>query len=278
MADTPLAEKRLAVIGCGNMATAIVGGLIEQGLVSADQIVGHDKDEQRLAALIESRGITGADSNASAIEGADIILLAVKPQSVEEVLDEIGGSVSTRQMIITILAGTKTELIESRCGTPVPVVRVMPNTPALVGCGAAALAPVQHTDDGHLALTRAIFDAVGICVELSEHDLDAVTGLSGSGPGYVFLFVEAMIQAGIDVGLSAKASQRLVGQTLLGSARLLLEDSAKRTPAELREAVTSPGGTTAAGLEVLRHEDFVGIVRMAIRAATERSRELGRGK
>ncbi|MBN1476949.1 pyrroline-5-carboxylate reductase [Candidatus Sumerlaeota bacterium] len=278
MAETPLADRRLAVIGCGNMATAIVGGLIEQRLLSPDQVVGHDRDAQRQAALVESRGITGADSNAAAIDDADIILLAVKPQNAEEVLAEIGPAVTDSQLIISILAGTKTALIESHCSGSVPVVRVMPNTPALVGCGAAALAPGRHAGEEHLALTRAIFDAVGISVELSEDDLNAVTGLSGSGPGYVFLFVEAMIQAGIDVGLSPRASHQLVAQTLLGSARLLLEDSAQRTPAELREAVTSPGGTTAAGLEVLRHEDFGGIVRMAIHAATERSRELGRGK
>jgi pyrroline-5-carboxylate reductase len=278
MAETPLADRRLAVIGCGNMATAIVGGLVEQRLVKVAQIVGHDRDEQRQATLVQGQGIAEADSSTAAIDGADIILLAVKPQNAEEVLAEIGGAVTGGQLIISILAGTKTALIESRCSQPVPVVRVMPNTPALVGCGAAALAPGLHAGKEHLALTRAIFDAVGICVELNEDDLDAVTGLSGSGPGYVFLFVEALIQAGIDVGLSPRASHQLVAQTLLGSARLLIEDSAQRTPAELREAVTSPGGTTAAGLEVLRRGDFAGIVRMAIHAATERSRELGRGK
>lgn len=277
MADPPLREKRLAVIGCGNMATAIVGGLIEQGLSQPGQIVGGDKDIARRKALAERHGIAEAESNAEAVAGADIVLLAVKPQNAQEVLSEIGPTLRAGQLVISILAGTRIETIESACVADVPVVRAMPNTPALIGCGAAALAPGRHASEEHLELARAIFGAVGICVDLSEPSLDAATALSGSGPGYVFHFVEALIQAGMDVGLSARASHRLVAQTLLGSARLLLEDPQQRTPAELRDAVTSPGGTTEAGLRILREEGVAEAIRIAVHTATRRAKELGQG-
>lgn len=277
MGDSPLAGKRLAVIGCGNMATAIVGGLIDRGLMTGDQVVGADVDTERLEALAVARGIAKAPSNTEAIRGADLILLAIKPQVALDVLTEIGGEVRDTQMILSIMAGIPTRFIESRIPARVPVVRVMPNTPALVGCGAAALAPGHFATEEHLALARAIFGAVGVCVDVDESMLDAVTGLSGSGPGYIFYVTEALIQAGQDVGLTPRVAHTLVAQTLLGSARLLLEDPQRRTPAELREAVTSPGGTTAAGLEVLRREGVAEAIRMAIHAATNRARELAKG-
>jgi pyrroline-5-carboxylate reductase len=276
MTESPLSGKRLAVIGCGNMASAIVGGIIDRGLVTADQIVGSDKDAGRRDALAQLRGIATADSNLLAIRDADLILLAVKPQNALDVLVEVGGDVTAEQLVISIMAGIPTRLIETRIPAPVPVIRVMPNTPALVGCGATTLAKGRYANDEHLDLARAIFSAVGVCVDVEEHALDAVTGLSGSGPGYIFFLVEALIQAGRDVGLSPRVAQTLVAHTLLGSARLLLEDPQRRSPGELREAVTSPGGTTAAGLEVLKREHVAEALRMAIHAATARSRELGR--
>jgi pyrroline-5-carboxylate reductase len=276
MTESPLSGKRLAVIGCGNMASAIVGGIIDRGLVTADQIVGSDKDAGRRDALAQLRGIATADSNLLAIRDADLILLAVKPQNALDVLVEVGGDVTAEQLVISIMAGIPTRLIETRIPAPVPVIRVMPNTPALVGCGATTLAKGRYANDEHLDLARAIFSAVGVCVDVEEHALDAVTGLSGSGPGYIFFLVEALIQAGRDVGLSPRVAQTLVAHTLLGSARLLLEDPQRRSPGELREAVTSPGGTTAAGLEVLKREHVAEALRMAIHAATTRSRELGR--
>lgn len=277
MSESPLAGKRMAVIGCGNMSTAIVGGLVDRDLIAAEMITGADKDPARRDALADLWGIRPADSNAQAIEGADIVLLGVKPQNAEAVMSEIGAALSAAQLVVSIMAGITTAYLEGRATAPVPVVRVMPNTPALVGCGAAALAPGKQASDEHLALARAIFEAVGVAVELEEEHLDAVTALSGSGPGFIFFLLEAMIQAGMDVGLSPRIAHTLAAQTLLGAARLLHEDGQGRSPAELREAVTSPGGTTAAGLEVLRHEKVAEGIRMAIHAATERSRELGRG-
>jgi pyrroline-5-carboxylate reductase len=259
------------------MATAIVGGLIDGELMTPERIVGADKDTARRQALAERRGVGEADSNCEAIAEADIVLLAVKPQNAAEVLSEIGPELRAEQLVISILAGTEIATIEAACEADVPTVRVMPNTPALIGCGAAALAPGSHAGDEHLDLARAVFESVGVCVDLDEEALDAVTGLSGSGPGYIFLFVEALIQAGMDVGLSARVSHRLVVQTLVGSARLLCEDPQRRSAGELREAVTSPGGTTEAGLSVLKKEGVPEAIRMAIHAATKRSRELGQG-
>lgn len=275
MSESPLTGKRVAVIGCGNMASAIVGGLIDRGLAEPAQITGADKDEARAGALAQRTGIAIAPANTQAVAGAALVLLAVKPQNALDVLAEIGTALAADQLVLSIMAGITTGFLESRIAAPCPVVRAMPNTPALVGCGATALAAGAHAGDEHLTLARTIFDAVGITVELAESDLDAVTGLSGSGPGYVYYFIEAMIQAGMDVGLSPRVSRQLVAQTFLGAARLLVEDAERRTPGELREAVTSPGGTTAAGLDVLRQNDIAAVIRRAVRAATERSRELG---
>lgn len=267
----------MAVVGCGNMASAIVGGLIEKGLIGPDQVIGADKDDERRKKLAEISGIKEAASNAEVVDGADVILLAVKPQNAADVMTEIGPALTAEQLVISILAGTKTSFIESKCTAAVPVIRVMPNTPALVGRGATALAPGTNANESHLDLAKVVFSAVGVCVDLEEDDLDAVTALSGSGPGYIFLFAEALIQAGIDVGLTPRVSSLLVSQTLVGAAHLLVEDPQSRSPRELREAVTSPGGTTAAGLEVLKKEGVADAIRMAIHAATKRSKELGSG-
>ncbi len=192
-------------------------------------------------------------------------------------MDEIGSALRVGQLLITVMAGIKTADLEARCQADVPVVRVMPNVAALIGCGAAALARGRHATDAQRGLAECIFQAVGETVALPEEALDAVTGLSGSGPGYIYRFVEAMIQGGTDAGLPPEAAAALVGQTLLGAARLLREDAARRSPAQLREAVTSPGGTTAAGLAVLEERGVPEAIRAAIVAATERSRELAGG-
>jgi pyrroline-5-carboxylate reductase len=204
---------------------------------------------------------------------AGLLVLAVKPQIMDAVLEEIATAVTADHLVISIAAGVTIGRIQAGLRAPAPVVRVMPNTPALVLAGAAALAPGEFVRPEHLDLARAIFDTVGKTVVLDEKYLDAVTGLSGSGPAYVFLFLEALADGAVAMGLTRPEARLLAAQTVLGSAKLALE-SGKHT-GELKDMVVSPGGTTAAGLAVLEKRAFRSAVIEAVAAATLRSKELG---
>ncbi|MFA5323320.1 MAG: pyrroline-5-carboxylate reductase [Smithella sp.] len=268
--------KKVTIIGGGKMGSIIVQGLIARKLVPSKDIVVTDIDAARLDALRSSLKVRASRDNEKAAKNADIIILAVKPQNMAAALQEIKTVVNKSKVLISIAAGITTKFMESSLVKGVRVVRVMPNTPALVGEGTATVAAGRYAKANDVKLTRSIFDAVGVSFEVKEKMMDAVTGLSGSGPAYFFLIIEALIDAGMKTGLSRDLSKQLAVQTMLGAARLCLESD--KEPAQLREMVTSPNGTTFAGLKVMEERNLRGIITSAVQAATKRSKELAKGK
>ena len=260
---------RLEIVGGGRMGEALVAGLLDGGWGVADEMVVVEPVPARrdqLAARFPGLGLSGT------AVGADGAVLAVKPVDAETACRDVAAAGAGR--VLSIMAGVPTARIQEWLGSGVPVVRAMPNTPALVGAGAAAIAPGTAAGDADLDWAEGILAAVGIVQRVPESALDAVTGLSGSGPAYVFLVAEALIEAGVLNGLARSTATALAIQTLVGSARLLAESG--DTPEALRAAVTSPGGTTAAGLRILENRAVRSAFLEAVTAATERSRELGR--
>ena len=271
-----LKEKKITIIGGGKMGSIIAQGLIDNKIASSKNITVTDIDKARLKSLSASMKLKVSHDNKKAAKEADMIILAVKPQNMAATLKEINSVIDKSKLVISIAAGITTSFIEKSFAKGVRVVRVMPNTPALVGKGAAAVAAGSRAKANDVKLTRAIFNAVGISVEVEEKHMDAVTGLSGSGPAYFFLIIEALIEAGFKKGLSRDLSKQLAAQTMLGAAHLCLQSD--KEPAQLREMVTSPGGTTAAGLKVMEEENLRKIIIAAVEAATKRSKELAGGK
>lgn len=267
---------RLAIIGGGKMGEALIGGLLDAAWATPDEILVCEVLADRREYIAGKYGVPVTDDSARAAAECKTILLAVKPQDVDTVLDAIARSATSEHLVLSIAAGIPISRIEGRLRRPVPVVRIMPNTPALVREGAAGLAPGQHARPEHLARAEEIISKVCRTVQLPERYLDAVTALSGSGPAYVFFLAEALIEAGVGVGLPREIAAELTVQTLLGSARMLRETG--KHPVELREMVTSPGGTTAAALRVLERAGVRAAFLDAVRAATERSRELAEGR
>ncbi len=268
--------ERIAFLGAGNMARAIAGGMIKAGLVEPSQITASDVAEGALDALEQATGGRRAASNAAAAAGADVIVIATKPFQVGDVCREIREAAAERNpLVVSICAGIPTSAIEQHLGGEPRVVRVMPNTPALIGCGSAACAPGRFVRPGDLDLTVRIFQSVGSAIAVDESKLDLVTGLTGSGPAYVFRFMEALIAAGTELGLSAEEAAALVPRMVLGAARMAVEGTSSL--ADLRNAVTTKGGTTEAGLRVLEEGEFLPLIQEAVARAAERSRELSKG-
>ena len=268
-----LEGKKIGVVGGGKMGGALIEGMISRGMVRAAALTVADTDEKRLGELAKAYGVHVTADNREAVQRADLVILSVKPQNMAEVLSGLAGAASAAALFISIAAGIATAFIEERLGEGVRVVRVMPNLPTLIGEGAAALAPGAFATKEDLGLSRQIFTAVGITVEIKESLMDAVTGLSGSGPGYAFLIIEALVDAGVRMGLARDVALKLSAQSLLGAAKLCLRG--EKDPAELREMVTSPGGTTLAGLKVLEEGKLRATLIAAVEAATRRSAELG---
>lgn len=268
--------KKVVVIGGGKMGSIIAQGLMAKKMVSAKNIVVTDIDADKLKFFRSSLKIKTTHNNEEAIKQADLILLAVKPQNMAATLKEIRAAVNKSNIVISIAAGITTGFIETALGKGIRVVRVMPNTPALVGEGAAAVAAGRYAKANDVKITLAIFNAVGISVEVKEKLMDAVTGLSGSGPAYFFLIIEALIEAGVKTGLPRHLAKQLAVQTMLGAARLCRESD--KEPGQLREMVTSPNGTTFAGLKVMEEKKLREIMVATVKAATKRSRELAKGK
>ena len=262
--------KRLAVVGCGSMGSAVVRGLLKVKWATPAQLVA--SHPRRAAALSKELGIQVVASNPKAAKGAQVVLLGVKPQILPEVLKEIATSIAPGALVLSMAAGVRTRTIEEAL-PGVPVVRSMPNLAATVGMGATAICAGAHALPEHLALARQVFEAVGVVEEVPERLMDAVTGLSGTGPMYVFNLVEAMADAGVKVGLGRDVAQRLALQTLIGSAHLARDSHLHA--AALKDLVTSPGGTAIAALHILRREGFQAIVMDAVEAATRRAAELG---
>jgi len=266
---------KLGFVGGGLMAEALIKGITGAGLVKADQILVADPSSARRALLQKDYNVTAVSEATAVWAECKVVVLAVKPQVVGAVLCESREAINATHLLISIAAGIPLSVLEGAVsGRGCRVIRVMPNTPAIVLKGASALSPGQGVNPEDLAVATSIFDAVGVSFVLDESSLDAVTGLSGSGPAYVFTFIEALIDAGVKVGLARPVAQTLALQTVLGSVLLALDGT--RHPAELRAMVTSPGGTTIAGLHELEKGAFRALVTNAVEAATNRSSELGR--
>ncbi|MCZ6784334.1 MAG: pyrroline-5-carboxylate reductase [Proteobacteria bacterium] len=269
-----LSEQRVGFIGCGAMAQALAGGLVAAGL-PAERILGSDPDPGSRVTFEKSAGAATRADNEDVVAESDLVVLAVKPAVVVPALEALAGSAALDERLwISIAAGVPIAALEGALPDGARVVRAMPNTPALVGAAATALCANPHATDADRAAASALFSAVGTTWEApNEAMLDAVTGLSGSGPAYVFLFLEALGDAGVRVGLPREAAFQLAFQTVYGAAKLALESGLH--PAALKDRVCSPGGTTIAGLERLEALGVRAALYEAVAAATARSRELG---
>ncbi|WP_096201101.1 pyrroline-5-carboxylate reductase [Bacillus sp. FJAT-45350] len=268
-------EKQIVFVGAGSMAESIIAGLIADKIVSPEQITATNRqDTDRLNHLKATYGIHVTTTKEDAINGKDIVVLAMKPKNVVEGVRDIKKFTNKEQLFISVLAGTPTDYISELLGHHSPVIRTMPNTSAKVGASATAISAGKYASTDHVSLTEELFQAIGTVTVVPEEKLDAVTGLAGSGPAYIYYLVEAMEQAGEDIGLEKEEAKELIVQTILGAAKRL--QSTSKTSTELYEEVMSPGGTTEAGLKVLSEYKFQEATTNAIKRATERSRELGR--
>ena len=263
--------QRIGFVGGGNMATALIHGLLATGTTQPARIVASDVRSESLAALRERHGIETSSDNLRAC-AAEIVVLAVKPQVFPSLLPELAPALSQRSLVISIAAGVPLRAIEALLPAA-RVVRAMPNTPALVSAGVTALAAGARATEDDKALASTIFESVGKVVHVPEEHMDAVTALSGSGPGYLFLIVEALIAGGRELGLSPEVARTLAAQTLYGTGKLLIESGEEAEV--LRGRVTSPGGTTAAGLAVLENCGVRGVIAMCLDAARNRGATLG---
>jgi pyrroline-5-carboxylate reductase len=270
-----LKGKRVGFVGGGNMGEALIRGLLSANLVPAELMAATDVRTERTAQLTRQFGITAHDNNPRLVREADVVILAVKPQVMASVLAEIAPVVTARHLLISIAAGVATATIRTGLGKDARIVRVMPNTPALVLQGAAAIAGGAGAAPEDLAVAEEIFGAVGRVVVLDEGAMDAVTGLSGSGPAYVAIVIESLADGGVRMGLDRATAMTLATQTVLGAAQLLLETGMH--PGVLKDMVSSPGGTTIAGITALEEGGVRATFIRAVERATLRSRELGRG-
>ncbi len=265
-------ECSVGLIGAGNMGEALLRGLIGSGaLPSARCVVTNRSNDARLAGVADRWGVRTTRNKALLMAAGDVIVLAVKPQDVPDVLRDIAPHAAARHLVISVAAGIPLETIE-RYVEGVPTARAMPNTSSAVGASATAVCLGRWANEAHLATVRDIFEAVGSVVAVPEALFDVVTGLSGSGPAYVYLLAEALLEAGVRAGLSRNVALALVSQTVLGAGKMLAETGAD--PAALRERVTSPGGTTMAGIRALEDGGFQAVVAEAVERAARRAGEL----
>ena len=262
----------LGFLGFGNMGSAILEGLVSQQVWPADRAIIFDPSEDRQAQGAKL-GVRVAPTAREAAAASDVLVMAVKPQTMQEVLADIKDSIKPGTLLVSIAAGISSGFYESRLGSGVRVVRVMPNTPCLARAGATGIAPGAHSTPEDAALVKALFESIGIAEIIAEKDMDALTAISGSGPAYFFYLVECLTEAGIDEGLDAKIAKRLAEQTLYGAGCLL--HSSEDDAGTLREKVTSRGGVTEAALRQYREDGLPDVVKRAIRAAVEKSAALG---
>lgn len=268
-------ERKIAVLGAGKIGEALISGLLSSGWRTPSDIVASSRRAERVEQLAERYGIVATASNGEAASGAALVVLAVKPQDIENLLGEIGPLIASDQTVLSVAAAIPTSLIERHLAAGVPVVRAMPNTPSVVQEGVAGLCAGAHADDAHITLAEEALAHLGAVVRVPEKLMDAVTAVSGSGPAYFALLAEAMIEAGLLLGLSREISTQLVVQTMLGTAKQMRDQ--KMHPVELREMVTSPGGTTIAAIRELEVAGVRAAFLNAIQAAMVRARELAAG-
>lgn len=264
--------RRLSFLGGGVVAEALIKGILNKGLYLGDQILVADPLEARRDHLRATYGVAVTAHNPDCLD-SEVVLFAVKPAQLPLVLAEVKPLWSKRTLAITVVAGAKLETFEHQLGAGIPVIRTMPNTPCLIGQGIAAVTGNEWVDAAHLGRAREIFSAVGKVLELPEDYFDAVTGLSGSGPAYITLMIEALIDAGVQQGLPRRISRELVCQTMVGTSMLVQQSGLH--PAELKDQVVTPAGTTAAGLQVLEEAALRATLCLAVGAATKRSKALG---
>lgn len=264
---SPLGQRRIAVLGAGKMGETLVRALLDAGAVAAEDVVVTTGHRASLDALGERLPVRTAPDNRSAVEGAEVVLLCVKPQMATRVLGEVADALGEEQLLVSILAGVTVAALEAPLKAPVPVVRAMPNTPALVGSGMTALTGGSHATAEHLAVAEGIFQHVGRTLVLDESHFDAVTGLSASGPAFLYIVIEALAEGGVKVGLPRKVAIELAAQTCLGAGRMVVETG--EHPALLKDAVTTPAGCTVDG--ILRLEEGglrVTLIKAVVEAAT----------
>jgi len=273
MGQRTVRKYKLGFVGAGNIAEAICRAVVSNNVFSPVDITAHDPLEDRCRYFREAFGTGVSGDNPSLVSQSDTIILACKPQQIAEVLAEVRSALGSDHLVISVAAGVSTGFIHQALGKDVPIVRIMPNTPLLVGSGATAMCKGPGATDDHLAVGEMIFGSAGIVVTIQEIAMDAVTAVSGSGPAYFFYLIEAMVQAGVELGLSRNDALRLSAQTCLGSGRMILQMQAD--PESLRRRVTSPGGTTESALAVLEAEGVRKAFTAAIKAAAQRSAQLG---
>jgi len=269
-------ERKIAILGAGRIGESLIVGLLSSGWRVPEEIAATTRRAERVEELRERHGVAATLSNRDAVAGAALVVISVKPQDLEGLLGEVGGLIGPEQTVLSVAAAIPTSHIESRLSQNVPVVRAMPNTPSTVHEGIAGLCAGAHAGDEHLDLAEEALAHLGSVVRVSEKSMDAITAVSGSGPAYFALLAEAMIEAGILLGLSREISTQLVVQTMLGTAKQLRDE--KMHPVELREMVTSPGGTTIAAIRELEMAGVRAAFLNAIQAAMVRSRELASGE
>ncbi|MDD5939331.1 MAG: pyrroline-5-carboxylate reductase [Lachnospiraceae bacterium] len=262
----------IGFIGLGNMAKAMIGGILGHRIVSPEDIIGSAATEATMQHMKEEFGIRTDPSNKAVAKEADVLILAVKPLTLPVVLEEIMDVVTEDKLIISVAAGKTTKWISQYFSKPVKIVRCMPNTPALVQEGCSAVCRNENVSDDDLKKALHIISSFGLAEVVNENLMDVVGGVSGAAPAYVFMFIEALADAGVKGGMQRKQAYRFAAQTVMGSAKLMLET--KRHPAELKDMVCSPGGTTIEGLEVLEKDGFRAAVMEAIDACVKKSKEL----
>jgi len=270
-----LKDKKIGIIGTGNMGEALINGLIHSRSSMPKNIICSDARKDKLKWIKETYGVVTTTRNLDVVKASEIVIYAVKPQIMAAILTETAGALDMSKLVISIAAGVSLPAIESCINKDLRLIRVMPNIAASVREGAAAIAAGKHARKNDIRLAKTIFDSVGKSVFIEENVLmDAITGLSGSGPAYIFLIVDALADAGVKMGLSREDSLFLSAQTVLGAAKLLIET--KEHPGKLKDKVTSPGGTAIAGLHTLEEGGLRTTLINAVEAATRRSKELGK--
>ena len=265
-------RKNLAVLGAGKLGETLISGMLDVGVISRDRIVATAKHPERLNALKAKYRVGVTTNNRKAVKGASVVLLAVKPQAVQELLEEIRGELTRDQVVISVVASVTTAFLERNLGAPIPVIRAMPNTPCLLRSGMTALCKGVYAEEQQLKEAQRMFDSVGRTLILDEKYMDAVTGLSASGPAFMYIIIESLAEAGVKVGLPRSVATELAAQMTLGSAKMVLET--REHPALLKDIVTTPAGCTIDGILELEEGKLRVTLIKAVVKATQRASEL----
>ncbi len=268
-----LENKKIGFIGAGVMGKAIIGGLIESGYVKKENIFASEINQELANKVSSELGISASIDNNKVAESSDILFICTKPFIIKKVLEDISNSLGEKTLVISIAAGVSSETIENSINKSIPVIRTMPNTPVLVKEGMVALCRGKHATDEHIELTKNLFEQTGKCIEVPEKLINAVTGISGSGPAFMYLIIEALADGGVKKGLPKKTAIELAAQTALGAAKMVLETG--KHPAILKDEVTTPGGTTIAGLMTMEEHGVRSALAKTVQSTAEKADELG---